>query len=433
MKESIHVRNLGKRFTIGVREQHNTLRDMLAAKFAVWRSDGLKQRRARPLASTEFWALKDISFSVAQGAAVGIIGANGAGKSTLLKVLSRITEPTIGSATVRGRVGSLLEVGTGFHSELTGRENVFLSGAVLGMRKSEIQRKFDDIVAFAEIDRFIDTPVKRYSSGMYLRLAFAVAAHLEPEILIVDEVLAVGDAEFQKKCIAKMQSLTGQGGRTVLFVSHDMRAIRRLCDSCMLLDGGKLAAVGAPDVIVQQYLSMGGLNAAPGKKIPLRSADQSAGREACFTAASFSKGLPDVEAPIVTDGPIEFELDVYSAADREIGSVAVTFYDFAGTKLVNADLFCTGTNIRLLAGMNHVTVRVESLHLLPGLYPVGLWLADADGNELDRQDQALHVDVVRPDDGFRFRPENDGVVSCELRVVCRAPAEPPAAPAGHDR
>jgi len=200
-----------------------------------------------------FWALKDISFEVKKGEVIGIIGANGAGKSTLLKILNRITEPTTGGADVYGRVGALLEVGTGFHPELTGRENIFLNGAILGMSRAEIRQKFDEIIAFAEIEKFLDTPVKRYSSGMYVRLAFAVAAHLEPEILLIDEVLAVGDAQFQKKSVAKMEEVAAKDGRTVIFVSHSMATISRLCPRVIWLRGGQLAADGASNDVIQQY------------------------------------------------------------------------------------------------------------------------------------------------------------------------------------
>jgi len=203
----------------------------------------------------EFWALRDVDLEVGRGEVVGIIGRNGAGKSTLLKVLSRITEPTNGRIRLRGRVASLLEVGTGFHPELSGRENIFLNGAVLGMSKEEIRRKFDEIVAFAEVERFLDTPVKRYSSGMYVRLAFAVAAHLEPEILIVDEVLAVGDAAFQAKCLGKMGEVASHDGRTILFVSHNMTAVQSLCHRAVMLEGGRTVAMGATASVVQKYLS----------------------------------------------------------------------------------------------------------------------------------------------------------------------------------
>ena len=203
----------------------------------------------------DFWAVRDVSFAVPQGEVIGIVGRNGAGKSTLLKILSRIVEPTEGSARLRGRVASLLEVGTGFHPELSGRENIYMNGSILGMRKREIDAKFNEIVAFAEVEKFLDTPVKRYSSGMYVRLAFAVAAHLDPEILIVDEVLAVGDAEFQKRCLGKMKQISERGGRTVLFVSHNMAAINTLCSRAILLSGGRVAADGSTRSVVETYLS----------------------------------------------------------------------------------------------------------------------------------------------------------------------------------
>lgn len=258
MSVAITVENLSKKYIIGhqPRERYTALRDVLAngaKRFA--------QKLAHPFAQPEddakhetFWALKDVNFTIQEGDRVGIIGRNGAGKSTLLKILSRITEPTSGRIRIRGRVSSLLEVGTGFHPELTGRENIYLNGAVLGMSKAEITRKFDEIVAFAEVEKFLDTPVKRYSSGMYVRLAFAVAAHLEPEILIVDEVLAVGDAQFQKKCLGKMEDV-GKEGRTVLFVSHNMNAVEQLCKSAMLLDRGEMQRF-SPDIraVVTQYL-----------------------------------------------------------------------------------------------------------------------------------------------------------------------------------
>lgn len=255
---AIHVEGLSKKFYIGrLQQKHRTLRDNLADAFvAPFRRAG-KLLRGQTTGAAELdetiWALKDVSFEIKRGEVVGIIGGNGAGKSTLLKVLSRITEPTIGFAEIHGTVASLLEVGTGFHSELTGRENMYLNGAILGMKRDEIDRKFDEIVAFAEVEKFIDTPVKHYSSGMYLRLAFAVAAHLEPEILIIDEVLAVGDANFQKKCLNKMQDV-GQEGRTVLFVSHNMPAVTRLCPRTILLNKGKVLADGPSHKVVSVYM-----------------------------------------------------------------------------------------------------------------------------------------------------------------------------------
>jgi lipopolysaccharide transport system ATP-binding protein len=248
---AIHVENLGKRYRIGTPVSgYRTLRETLAERFSN------QQPSLPPGVSDSFWALRDISFDVRQGHVLGIIGRNGAGKSTLLKILSRVTDPTEGYAEIHGRVGSLLEVGTGFHPELTGRENIFLNGAILGMKREEISSKFDEIVSFAEVEKFIDTPVKRYSSGMYLRLAFAVAAHLEPEILVVDEVLAVGDAEFQRKCLGKMSDVAQQG-RTVLFVSHNMSAVLRLTEEALVIEKGSLVLRAPTAEAVDYYLSRG--------------------------------------------------------------------------------------------------------------------------------------------------------------------------------
>lgn len=256
----IKAESLGKKYVIGHQvegRRYIALRDVLAQGVRdVWhKTRDLVQGKPIIQGNTleELWALRDVSFEIGRGEAVGIIGRNGAGKSTLLKVLSRITEPSAGRVTIKGRVSSLLEVGTGFHPELTGRENIYLNGAILGMTRQEIKRKFDDIVGFAEVDRFLDTPVKRYSSGMYVRLAFAVAAHLEPEILLVDEVLAVGDAEFQKKCLGKMGQVT-QGGRTVLFVSHNMWAVQNLCPKCIWIDRGRALQIGRTAEVVQAYI-----------------------------------------------------------------------------------------------------------------------------------------------------------------------------------
>src|SRR5438874_1678390 len=248
---AIRVENLSKRYEIGAaKRRHDTLRDQLADGLkALFRNNGQPRQRKESI-----WALKDVSFEISEGEVVGFIGRNGAGKSTLLKILSRITDPTEGSFDVRGRVGSLIEVGSGFHPDLTGRENVYLYGTVLGMRKRDVQRKFDEIVAFAEVERFIDTPVKRYSSGMYMRLAFAVAAHLESEILMVDEVLSVGDFTFQKKCLARMEQVATDG-RTVLFVSHNTAAVASLCGRAYLLDRGRIVAAGAARDVVGEYIA----------------------------------------------------------------------------------------------------------------------------------------------------------------------------------
>jgi lipopolysaccharide transport system ATP-binding protein len=243
----IEIRGLGKRYRVGERERYLALRDVLMRALKAPLRIGQRSKR------DYLWALRDVNLDVQQGEVVGLIGRNGAGKTTLLKILSRITRPTEGYAEVRGRVGSLLEVGTGFHSELTGRENIYLSGAILGMKKLEIDRKFDEIVAFSGVERFLDTPLKHYSSGMQVRLAFAVAAHLEPEILFVDEVLAVGDLEFQKKCLGKMEEVAS-GGRTIIFVSHNVAAVTRLCNRCVLLEQGTVVRAGDTYDVVNTYL-----------------------------------------------------------------------------------------------------------------------------------------------------------------------------------
>jgi lipopolysaccharide transport system ATP-binding protein len=269
----IRAEGLGKKYVIGhesERERYTALRDVIGRATKNFARTARDMLSGRPMVEgdtiEEFWALKDVSFEVKRGEVLGIIGRNGAGKSTLLKILSRITEPSEGRVEIRGRVASLLEVGTGFHPELTGRENIYLNGAILGMTRTEIKRKFDEIVAFAEVEKFLDTPVKRYSSGMYVRLAFAVAAHLEPEILIVDEVLAVGDAEFQKKCLGKMSEVAG-GGRTVLFVSHQLGMVARLCARAILLSNGSIAFSGLSADTIDSYLTLGSNSAKRGASL----------------------------------------------------------------------------------------------------------------------------------------------------------------------
>jgi lipopolysaccharide transport system ATP-binding protein len=270
MAEDVVIRaeGLGKKYTIGhiaERERYVALRDVLACRaYNFWRKAASMARGRAVVAGDtveEFWALKHVSFEVKRGEVLGIIGRNGAGKSTLLKILSRIIEPTEGRVMINGRVASLLEIGTGFHPELTGRENIYLNGAILGMTRAEIRRKFDEIVAFAEVEKFLDTPVKRYSSGMYVRLAFAVAAHLEPDILVVDEVLAVGDAEFQKKCLGKMDEVSRRERRTVLFVSHNLAAVRSLCESAILLESGSITQAGPVEQTVGFYSAPPNANA----------------------------------------------------------------------------------------------------------------------------------------------------------------------------
>jgi lipopolysaccharide transport system ATP-binding protein len=320
---AIRVESLSKQYHIGgAQKTYTTLRDKLTdAFFAPFRrADKLLRGQAAGAAELDetIWALKDISFEIKRGEAVGIIGRNGAGKSTLLKVLSRITEPTEGHADIYGRVGSLLEVGTGFHQELTGRENIYLNGAILGMKRIEIERKFDEIVAFSEVKKFIDTPVKHYSSGMYLRLAFAVAAHLEPEILLVDEVLAVGDAAFQKKCLGKMGDVT-QEGRTVLFVSHNMGAINQLCGRALWLDDGQLTLSGPSTDVAAAYLSSN----TQGHAVWINSSTEACDVEVQLRSARLLSMADQPTAVVDFDSPFKVEI-VYDVAEP-IRDLSVTY------------------------------------------------------------------------------------------------------------
>jgi len=398
---TLRVEGIGKRYRIGRQKPLGVLRGTLTA------------------AVEPFWALQDVSFAVARGEVVGIVGRNGAGKSTLLKILARVTAPTVGHAEISGRVGSLLEVGTGFHPELTGRENIFLNGAILGMKRAEIRRKFDEIVTFAEVERFLDTPVKRYSSGMYMRLAFAVAAHLEPEILIVDEVLAVGDAAFQQKCLGKMGDVA-RHGRTILFVSHNMNAIQRLCNRCLLLEAGRLIADGDTPDVVARYLAAGTDTAAPQTWINLTRANRNGTGEAQFTALRYTSSEATTAFRPYSDGPLEVVMTITSDVPRTVGSLAVTLYDQHTTKLVNADTLALGQAIVLGAGRNVVRLRIECLHLNPATYTLGLWLAYPGGVLLDHIESALQLEVVdRQVPGLGNRPGSDGLVTCHFSLLER--------------
>jgi lipopolysaccharide transport system ATP-binding protein len=332
---AIQVERLGKRYRIGQREHYRALRDVLAGamKEPSRRLQQLVGRRANgrdPQVDNTIWALRDVSLDVEQGEVLGIIGHNGAGKSTLLKILSRITEPTEGRAVVKGRVGSLLEVGTGFHPELTGRENIFLNGAILGMRRAEIGRRFDEIVAFAEVERFIDTPVKRYSSGMYLRLAFAVAAHLEPEILLVDEVLAVGDAAFQKKCLGRMGDVAREG-RTVLFVSHNLPSVENLCRRVVVIDGGRVRMQGDAVTCISAYLgsqseARAGVDLAAVPRLDPRLVP-------VFTSFELRDARGQTVSTIGCGEPIEFRLSYSSATDIANPSFGIIVSNGMGSPL----------------------------------------------------------------------------------------------------
>jgi len=376
----IRAEGLGKKYVIGhevARVRYRSLRESLAdAAAKTWRraagalrGEGLLDHAI----AEDFWALKDIDFEVRRGEVLGIIGRNGAGKSTLLKVLSRITEPTCGRVTLMGRVASLLEVGTGFHPELTGRENIFLNGAILGMTRGEIRRKFDEIVAFAEVERFIDTPVKRYSSGMYVRLAFAVAAHLEPEILVVDEVLAVGDAEFQRKSLGKMSEVA-RGGRTVLFVSHNMPSVVSLCSRALLLTKGAIALDAAANDAVVAYLGDGQIaEEFHGNRLDMRGRVQTS---SLHGAAAVS---------------LEFDVTVRGALDEPHLGIGID--DAEGRRIATLH---SGTAVHL-PGVAHGqwrTVRFtsEPVRLTPGTLVINVTLADR-GFVIESHDQALRLMV----------------------------------------
>lgn len=416
----IRVENLSKRYTLTHQRQersYKSLREVI--------SDGAKSIltslrnpnfQSQNLTREEFWALKDVSFEINQGDRVGIIGRNGAGKSTLLKILSRIVEPTSGRISIKGRVASLLEVGTGFHPELTGRENIYLNGAILGMSKAEIRKKFDEIVAFAEIEKFLDTPVKRYSSGMYVRLAFAVAAHLEPEILIVDEVLAVGDVQFQKKCLGKMQDVSKEEGRTVLFVSHNMNAIQRLCSQCVMLERGQLLAHGDTASLVVRYLSSNSYQALPNAMVDVSSASRSGSGEARFKAVQYSSLNQTLLFQPYSNGPLEFLLVIESFSFQAVESLAVSMSNQAGTLLVNADTDSIGQIISLNKGKNKVRLRIENLYLNPGFYTIGLWLAKSGNDVLDYVESAFEIEVINLR-SEEFVMQATGAVICKFKIL----------------
>jgi lipopolysaccharide transport system ATP-binding protein len=411
-RPAIQVENVGKKYLLQHQQpgrRYKALRDVIAdgVKGVFHRKPEIGNHKS----AEEFWALKDVSFSIQHGDVVGIIGRNGAGKSTLLKLLSRITEPTTGSIRLRGRVASLLEVGTGFHPELTGRENIFLNGAILGMSRVEIRRKFDEIVAFAEVEKFLDTPVKRYSSGMYVRLAFAVAAHLEPEILIVDEVLAVGDASFQKKCLGKMQDVS-KGGRTVLFVSHNMGAVTTLCRTGIWMQQGRLIKTGPARQIVDEYLTV---NADTHKTVvdfsaARRSGDQ--GRRLLIGKIEWRSGLPLQHGEKVS---LRIHFETRDTV-HEV-SVGLGFSNLEGVRLVSYDTdFQAGYRPDIAKDRACYTdILVDELPLAPGLYNFSVGCRSGDAFGLDYLPEAGQIEVIMgpktpgyiavPGAGVRLRSE----------------------------
>ncbi len=389
----ISVERLGKRYLVGhqARERYLALRDVVGrgARNMLRKTGDLLH--GRPIVQgdevEEFWALKDVSFTVKQGEVIGIIGRNGAGKSTLLKILSRITEPTEGRARIRGRVACLLEVGTGFHPELSGRENIFLNGAILGMRRDEIRRKFDAIVAFAEVDQFLDTPVKRYSSGMYVRLAFAVAAHLEPEILVVDEVLAVGDAAFQKKCLGKISDVA-RSGRTVLFVSHNLAAVNDLCEQCLLLEHGRVVERGAPQAVTRAYLGHG------------QSAPASIELEPRQGAVSFlSAELQDDDG--APRAAFDIRMPIWVAmtlrlARRVAGlQIAVAVFNSSGQRIFyHSNAYGEPPQMIDEPGTHTIYARIPAMFLVPGTYSINIALLIPNIELFDVRDSILSFDIA---------------------------------------
>ncbi len=390
---AFRLENVSKMYRVGRLNTDPTLRESLAnaasrpAQALISRISRLRGHAPRVTSKKAFWALKDISFEVRQGEVLGIIGHNGAGKSTLLKILCRITSPTAGRIEMYGHVGSLLEVGTGFHPELTGRENVYLNGAILGMSRKEITRKFDEIVAFSEIERFLDTPVKRYSSGMYVRLAFAVAAHLEPEILLIDEVLAVGDTAFQKKCLGKMDSVARQG-RTVLFVSHNLGAIRALCSRTIMLRGGRIFADGDTAAVVSKYL--GTLEEAASVDLIDRRQRTGAGHMR-FKMIEISSVDEEHSSILATGKRARFAFQV---TDVQPGmSCSFTIYDEYGHPVTFFDSAMEGPeDLRHPGGNGQFVCEVEDLLLLPGRYRLNAALM-CDGVLQDHLEAAAFIDV----------------------------------------
>ncbi|MBK4728691.1 ATP-binding cassette domain-containing protein [Oxynema sp. CENA135] len=407
----IQVENLGKKYIIGhqKQERYTALRDIIANG-----AKSVGQKLLTPMGKKvsdptveEFWALKDVSFEIKQGDRVGIIGRNGAGKSTLLKILSRITEPTTGRISIKGRVASLLEVGTGFHPELTGRENIFLNGAILGMSKVEIKKKFDEIVAFAEVEKFLDTPVKRYSSGMYVRLAFAVAAHLEPEILVVDEVLAVGDAQFQKKCLGKMEDVS-QEGRTVLFVSHNMAAVEALCSRGILLKSGEIQILGSIRQITSEY-----------QKNILSATKLNEKKENISFNQTRKIGIKNAKVEVIKKGIKSYDLKVvfYAFSTQNLPNIGVGLKISTLTGVVVCNLAPSMTNYVIESLKNEIKCiffcqNIEQ-YLAGGDYSISIWLSRPKVEYLLQVEDAL-LFTIPPSDlfetGVYFESNKHGIV-----------------------
>lgn len=386
----ISVEGLSKRYLLGAQEKASSFREAVSNTLtAPWRRLG---RLAGGGGTEEFWALRDVSFEVKRGEVVGVIGRNGAGKSTLLKVLSRITPPTAGRIRLKGRVASLLEVGTGFHPELTGRENIYLNGAILGMSTGEIRRKFDEIVAFSEVEKFLDTPVKRYSSGMYVRLAFAVAAHLEPEILIVDEVLAVGDAAFQRKCVGKMKEVSRGEGRTVLFVSHQMPTIQRLTTKCIWLDGGQLKLDGpTAEVTTLYFRSDRGTSGTSGR--------QDLGRPEDGALVSGLELWADNEVsgrfPMGTKIVLRLSVHPLFRTDQYELGLAINSED--GVRICSFNNLQSGQLLHLDQSVRHVECDLGDIPLMPGRYSFKVTVSRGVQRDIEQYEEVCPFEVEEAD------------------------------------
>jgi lipopolysaccharide transport system ATP-binding protein len=385
-RPAIEVEGLGKRYELGeLSGGYQMMTEVIA--------DRVKSIGKPKPPKEEFWAVREIDFEVAEGETFGIIGHNGAGKSTLLKILSRVTPPTVGEARMRGRVGALLEVGTGFHPELTGRENVFLNGAILGMKRADTQRKFEQIVDFAGVEQFIDTPVKRYSSGMALRLAFSVAAHLEPEILVVDEVLSVGDLAFQRKCLGRMEEAASEG-RTVLFVSHQLSSVRALCDRAMVLSEGRIVAEGEPNHVIDQYVH----GAAGHERVDLRErSDRSGSGELRFTGVGFESQGRTVDTPVSgQDLEIVLSYQLREGASPRNVDFAVSLLTHNDETILYLHSEITGDLFTALPARGEARCRVPRCPLPPGQYLLNVW-AGSGGEPLDWVQRAADLTIAQGD------------------------------------
>jgi len=405
MSIAIKVEHLGKKYSIarGGRKSYSTLRESLSHQgsrianrlFGAFSDRGGPSRES---ATKDFWALHDLQFEVQHGQRIGIVGRNGAGKSTLLKILSRITEPTTGRVELHGRVSSLLEVGTGFHPELTGRENISLNATILGMSRKEIRRHFDQIVAFAEVEEFLETPVKRYSSGMYVRLAFAVAAHLDPDILIVDEVLAVGDKQFQDKCLGRMESMSKHEGRTVLFVSHDLDAIQRLCRDAIYLDHGKLAYQGDVASAIERYMSSAGALSADQGLAEVQ--DRWGSGRARISGLDILNSDAQPVTTLQSGQDFEFRISYTNhACDATVNDIVVSIA-LANTRRVTVMLVSSdfaGQYFTLQGDTGSISGSIRDLNLAPGDYSITLFLGRASGETLDCMNDVARISVIGGD------------------------------------